>query len=167
MLTCDKQPDVWCRRQRQGGEERRWLGLLRSQPSLPTSPTFSPDVAFAQTIAGGSGAGPGWHGTSGVHTHITNTRIGDVEILERRYPVLVHQFGLRPGSGGQGKWRGGDGVVRDIEFTEGLQVSILSEVRPSWPRELLTLKVMMHSVGRADRTVWTAVSRGQWAGIHG
>lgn len=82
-----------------------------------------------QTIAGGSGAGPGWHGTSGVHTHITNTRIGDVEILERRYPVLVHQFGLRQGSAGSGKWRGGEGVVREIEFTQGLQVSILSEVR--------------------------------------
>lgn len=81
-----------------------------------------------QTIAGGSGAGPGWHGTSGVHTHITNTRIGDVEILERRYPVLLHQFGLRPGSGGVGKYRGGDGVIRDIEVLQQLQVSILSEV---------------------------------------
>ena len=81
-----------------------------------------------QTVAGGSGAGPTWHGTSGVHTHITNTRIGDVEILERRYPVLVHQFGIREGSGGKGKFNGGDGVVRDIEFTEPLQVSILSEV---------------------------------------
>ncbi|KAH9913229.1 Hydantoinase B/oxoprolinase [Fomitopsis serialis] len=88
---------------------------------------------YYETIAGGSGAGPGWHGTSGVHTHITNTRIGDVEILERRYPVLVHQFGLRPGSGGKGKWRGGDGVVREIEFTEGLQVSILSERRTRQP----------------------------------
>ncbi|KAI0071616.1 Hydantoinase B/oxoprolinase [Panus rudis PR-1116 ss-1] len=84
---------------------------------------------YYETIAGGSGAGPGWHGTSGVHTHITNTRIGDVEILERRYPVLIHQFGIRPGSGGVGKWRGGDGVVREFEFTEALQVSILSEVR--------------------------------------
>jgi 5-oxoprolinase (ATP-hydrolysing) len=83
----------------------------------------------SQTIAGGSGAGPGWHGTSGVHTHITNTRIGDVELLERRYPVIVHRFGLRPGSGGQGKWSGGDGVVRDIEMLEAMQVSILSEVR--------------------------------------
>ncbi|KAH9923489.1 Hydantoinase B/oxoprolinase [Fomitopsis serialis] len=88
---------------------------------------------YYETIAGGSGAGPGWHGTSGVHTHITNTRIGDVEILERRYPVLVHQFGLRHGSGGKGKWRGGDGVVREIEFTEGLQVSILSERRTRQP----------------------------------
>jgi 5-oxoprolinase (ATP-hydrolysing) len=64
-----------------------------------------------------------------VHTHITNTRIGDVEILERRYPVMIHQFGLRKGSAGLGKWHGGEGVVREIEFLEGMQVSILSEVR--------------------------------------
>jgi len=80
-----------------------------------------------QTIAGGSGAGPGWHGTDGVHTHITNTRIGDVEILERRYPVIVHRFGLRSGSAGIGKWHGGEGVHREIEFLEPMQVSILSE----------------------------------------
>ena len=84
--------------------------------------------AHSQTIAGGSGAGPSWHGTSGVHTHITNTRIGDVEILERRYPLLLHEFSLRKGSGGEGNWRGGEGVVRDIEFLMGMQVSILSEV---------------------------------------
>ncbi|CAL1710930.1 unnamed protein product [Somion occarium] len=88
---------------------------------------------YYETIAGGSGAGPTWHGTSGVHTHITNTRIGDVEILERRYPVLIHQFGIREGSGGKGKWRGGDGVIREFEFTEGLQVSILSERRTRQP----------------------------------
>ena len=64
-----------------------------------------------------------------MHTHITNTRIGDVEILERRYPVFVHRFGLRSGSAGDGKYRGGEGVVRELEFTEPLQVSILSEVR--------------------------------------
>ncbi|KDQ23284.1 hypothetical protein PLEOSDRAFT_1059472 [Pleurotus ostreatus PC15] len=88
---------------------------------------------YYETIAGGSGAGPGWHGTSGVHTHITNTRIGDVEILERRYPVMLHQFGLRTGSAGQGKYRGGEGVIRDIEFLEPMQVSILSERRTRQP----------------------------------
>lgn len=88
---------------------------------------------YYETIAGGSGAGPGWHGTDGVHTHITNTRIGDVEILERRYPVMVHQFGLRSGSAGQGKWRGGEGVVREIEMLEPMQVSILSERRTRQP----------------------------------
>ncbi|KAL5521162.1 hypothetical protein ACEPAG_9084 [Sanghuangporus baumii] len=88
---------------------------------------------YYETIAGGSGAGPGWHGTSGVHTHITNTRIGDVEILERRYPVLLHRFGLRDGSGGEGMYKGGDGVIREIEFMHPLQVSILSERRSRQP----------------------------------
>lgn len=68
-----------------------------------------------------------------MHTHITNTRIGDVEILERRYPVMVHTFGIREGSGGRGRFHGGDGAVREIEFTEPLQVSILSEVRAASP----------------------------------
>jgi len=88
---------------------------------------------YYETIAGGSGAGPSWHGTSGVHTHITNTRIGDVEILERRYPVLVRTFGLREGSGGKGEYDGGDGTIRDLEFTQRLQVSILSERRTRSP----------------------------------
>ncbi|TDL20331.1 cytoplasmic protein [Rickenella mellea] len=88
---------------------------------------------YYETIAGGSGAGPTWEGTSGVHTHITNTRIGDVEILERRYPLILHQFGLRPGSGGIGANNGGDGVIRDIEFMHKLQVSILSERRTRRP----------------------------------
>jgi N-methylhydantoinase B/oxoprolinase/acetone carboxylase alpha subunit len=85
---------------------------------------------YYETIAGGSGAGPGWHGTSGVHTHMTNTRITDPEIMERRYPVVLRQFQIRDGSGGQGEFRGGDGVVREIEFlSEQIQVSILSERR--------------------------------------
>ncbi|KAG8894865.1 hypothetical protein FRB99_000945, partial [Tulasnella sp. 403] len=88
---------------------------------------------MGKTIAGGSGAGPGWHGTSGVHTHITNTRIGDVEILERRYPVLVHEFSIREGSGGKGRYNGGCGVIRDIEFLEPIRVSILSERRAHAP----------------------------------
>lgn len=85
---------------------------------------------YYETIAGGSGAGPYWHGTSGVHTHMTNTRITDPEIMERRYPVVLREFSLRDGSGGEGRFRGGDGVVRDVEFlSPGIQVSILSERR--------------------------------------
>ncbi|KAG5943332.1 hypothetical protein E4U60_006750 [Claviceps pazoutovae] len=84
---------------------------------------------YYETIAGGSGAGPHWAGTSGVHVHMTNTRITDSEIFERRYPVLLREFSIRHGSGGNGQHRGGDGVVRDIEFRIPLQVSILSERR--------------------------------------
>ena len=72
-------------------------------------------------------------GKSGIHTHCTNTRITDPEILERRYPVLLRQFSLRDGSGGMGLFRGGDGVVREIEALRPLTVSILSERRVLHP----------------------------------
>ena len=88
---------------------------------------------YYETIAGGSGAGPDWEGTSGVHTHMTNTRITDAEVFERRYPVLLREFSLRAGSGGAGQNRGGDGVIRDIEFRIPVQVSILSERRVYHP----------------------------------
>ncbi|KAF8245224.1 hypothetical protein K440DRAFT_587359 [Wilcoxina mikolae CBS 423.85] len=84
---------------------------------------------YYETIAGGSGAGPDWDGTSGVHTHMTNTRITDAEIFERRYPVILREFSIREGSRGLGEYEGGDGVVRDIEFRVPVQVSILSERR--------------------------------------
>eukprot|EP00981_Chlorochromonas_danica_P003519 scaffold659_cov192-Ochromonas_danica.AAC.32 len=90
-------------------------------------------MGYYETIAGGAGAGPSWHGCSAVHTHMTNTRITDVEILERRYPVIVRQFSIRQGSGGEGRFRGGDGVVRELEFTKPLTVSILSERRAFQP----------------------------------
>lgn len=91
----------------------------------------SPTKGFGyyETIAGGSGAGPTWDGTSGVHTHMTNTRITDAEVFERRYPVILREFALRKGSAGTGLHRGGEGVVRDIEFRIPVQVSILSERR--------------------------------------
>lgn len=96
--------------------------------------TFGDDsFGYYETIAGGAGAGPSWQGQSGVHTHMTNTRITDVEIMERRYPVLVRQFTLRPESGGEGKYRGGDGVIREIEFLRPLTVGILSERRAFQP----------------------------------
>lgn len=88
---------------------------------------------YYETIAGGSGAGPTWDGTSGVHTHMTNTRITDAEIFERRYPVILREFSLRAGSRGNGQHPGGDGVVRDIEFRIPVQVSILSERRVYHP----------------------------------
>jgi len=92
--------------------------------------TFGNDrFGYYETIGGGAGAGPDWHGRSGVHTHMTNTRITDPEILERRYPVLLRRFGIREGSGGAGRFNGGDGLVREIEFLQPLNVAILSERR--------------------------------------
>lgn len=91
---------------------------------------------YYETIGGGSGAGPSWDGTSGVQCHMTNTRMTDPEIFEQRYPVLLHRFGLRENSGGAGLHRGGDGLVREIEFRKPVVVSILSERRVHAPRGL-------------------------------
>lgn len=89
---------------------------------------------FYETIGGGAGAGPGWHGRSGCHVHMTNTAITDIEILEQRFPVRVREFGIRRGSGGQGEWMGGDGLVREIEFLEKTTVSLLTQRRQLIPR---------------------------------
>ncbi|KAG0465154.1 hypothetical protein HPP92_019318 [Vanilla planifolia] len=91
---------------------------------------------YYETIGGGCGAGPTWNGTSGVQCHMTNTRMTDPEIFEQRYPVLLHRFGLRENSGGAGFHRGGDGIVREIEFRRPVVVSILSERRVHAPRGL-------------------------------
>ncbi|KAI8432873.1 hypothetical protein MSG28_013799 [Choristoneura fumiferana] len=88
---------------------------------------------YYETVAGGSGAGPGWHGAGGVHTHMTNTRITDVEIVERRYPMLVAEFSLRPESAGRGRWNGGAGVRRELVFRRTVQLSILTERRAFQP----------------------------------
>ncbi len=86
-------------------------------------------LGYYETIGGGSGAGPGFHGASGVQVHMTNTRITDVEVLEHRYPVRVERFALRPGSGGEGRWRGGDGIVRELRFLAPLELSLLGQHR--------------------------------------
>eukprot|EP01060_Flectonema_neradi_P036302 TRINITY_DN6940_c3_g1_i1.p1 TRINITY_DN6940_c3_g1~~TRINITY_DN6940_c3_g1_i1.p1 ORF type:complete len:1275 (+),score=277.80 TRINITY_DN6940_c3_g1_i1:43-3825(+) len=87
------------------------------------------NFGYYETICGGAGAGRTWEGTSGVHTHMTNTRITDAEILERRYPVLLSRFLLREKTGGRGKNPGGDGVLREIIFLKDLTASLLSERR--------------------------------------
>ncbi|XP_072855570.2 5-oxoprolinase [Pogona vitticeps] len=90
-------------------------------------------VGYYETVAGGAGAGPHWHGRSGVHTHMTNTRITDPEILEKRYPVVLKSFQLAPGTGGAGQFRGGDGVRRELLFREEMVLSVLSERRAFCP----------------------------------
>ena len=86
-------------------------------------------LGYYETIGGGAGAGPGFHGRSGVHQHMTNTRITDTEELERRYPVRLIRFGLRNGSGGLGKWHGGEGIVREVEFLDDLDITLLTQHR--------------------------------------
>lgn len=91
------------------------------------------DWGYYETVAGGSGAGPAWDGRSGVHTHMTNTRITDPEILELRYPVILNQFSLRLESGGNGAYIGGDGVVREMIFRAPMTLSVLTERRVHHP----------------------------------
>ena len=88
---------------------------------------------YYETICGGTGAGSGFDGCSAVHSHMTNTRMTDPEVLELRYPVRLERFSIRHGSGGQGRWRGGDGVVRRIRFLEPMTANIVSSRRTKSP----------------------------------
>lgn len=91
------------------------------------------DFGYYETISGGSGAGKNFAGTSGVHQHMTNTRITDPEILEHRYPVRLDSFSIRPESGGNGKYNGGNGVIRAFTFLESVELSLLSQHRKYAP----------------------------------
>jgi 5-oxoprolinase (ATP-hydrolysing) len=106
------------------------LGLAAASQGTMNNLTFG-DATFGyyETICGGSGATPDADGADAVHTHMTNTRLTDPEVLERRYPVRLHEFSIRRGSGGKGRHRGGDGVVRRIAFLAPLRVSLLTERR--------------------------------------
>jgi 5-oxoprolinase (ATP-hydrolysing) len=88
---------------------------------------------YYETICGGAGAGPTFAGASAVQTHMTNTRITDPEMLERRFPVRLIEFSVRRGSGGAGRFGGGDGVCRELEFLRELEVSLVSERRTRVP----------------------------------
>ena len=106
------------------------LGLQAASQGTMNNFTFGNDrYQYYETIAGGAGAGPGYDGASGVQTHMTNSRLTDPEVLENRYPVLLREFALRAGSGGAGRHRGGDGVLRRIEFREPMTVAILANHR--------------------------------------
>jgi len=106
------------------------LGVLAASQGTMNNLTFG-DAAhqYYETIAGGSGAGRGFDGASGVQTHMTNSRLTDPEVLESRHPVLLREFRYRRGSGGAGRNRGGDGLVREIEFREPMTVAVLSNHR--------------------------------------
>ena len=106
------------------------LGVLAASQGTMNNFTFGDDVRqYYETIAGGSGAGPGFDGTSAVQTHMTNSRLTDPEVLETRFPVLLEEFSIRRGSGGAGRWRGGDGTVRRLRFLQPMTAAILSNHR--------------------------------------
>ncbi|MDJ0676436.1 MAG: hydantoinase B/oxoprolinase family protein [Calothrix sp. MO_167.B42] len=103
------------------------LGVMAASQGTMNNFTFGNQrYQYYETICGGSGAGPNFHGTDAVHTHMTNSRLTDPEILETRYPVQVESFCLRPDSGGKGKYSGGNGVIRRIKFLEPMTANILS-----------------------------------------
>ena len=110
------------------------LGALAAAQGTMNNLNFgNAKYQYYETICSGSPAGPGFPGTDAVHTHMTNTRLTDPEVLEFRYPVLLEDFHIRQGSGGRGRWNAGDGVRRTIRFLEKMDCTILSghrRVRP-------------------------------------
>ena len=106
------------------------LGGLAASQGTMNNFTFG-DAArqYYETVCGGAGAGEGFDGASAVQTHMTNSRLTDPEVLETRYPVVLERFDIRRGSGGAGRWRGGDGVVRQVRFLEPMTMAILSNRR--------------------------------------
>ncbi len=113
------------------------LGVMGASQGTMNNFTFgNADYQYYETICGGSGAGGadasangalhGFDGTDAVHTHMTNTRLTDPEVLEWRFPVMLQSFEIRHGSGGAGKWHGGNGIVRRVRFLETMTAAILS-----------------------------------------
>jgi 5-oxoprolinase (ATP-hydrolysing) len=106
------------------------LGAMAASQGTMNNFTFgNADYQYYETIAGGSGAGPDFDGTSVVQTHMTNSRLTDPEVLEFRYPVRLESYEIRTGSGGAGRWCGGEGGVRRLRFLEPMTASILSNGR--------------------------------------
>ncbi|HEX4712907.1 hydantoinase B/oxoprolinase family protein [Phenylobacterium sp.] len=113
------------------------LGVMANSLGTMSNFTFGDDARqYYETICGGSGATAHAPGTSAVHTHMTNSRLTDPEILERRFPVRVEAFGVRHGSGGAGAQRGGDGAVRRIRFLAPMEAALLSSRREHAPQGL-------------------------------
>ena len=106
------------------------LGTVAASQGTMNNLTFGDhETQYYETICGGSGAGPGFDGTDAVHTHMTNSRMTDPEVLELRFPVVLEAFSVRRRSGGSGRYAGGNGVIRRLRFTKASLVSILSNRR--------------------------------------
>jgi 5-oxoprolinase (ATP-hydrolysing) len=106
------------------------LGVLAASQGTMNNLTFGDArLQYYETIAGGAGAGPDFDGCDAVQTHMTNSRLTDPEILEGRFPLLLREFAVRGGSGGAGRHRGGDGVVRRLEFRQAFSGALLANHR--------------------------------------
>jgi 5-oxoprolinase (ATP-hydrolysing) len=113
------------------------FGAMAGAQGTMNNFTFGNDAyQYYETIAGGSGAGPGFDGTAVIQTHMTNSRMTDPEVMEARFPVIVEEFSIRKGSGGAGRWRGGDGATRRIRFREPMAANILANRRRIAPSGL-------------------------------
>jgi 5-oxoprolinase (ATP-hydrolysing) len=143
------------------------LGVQAAAQSTMNNTTWGDDrLQYYETVCGGTGAGvlsdgSGHAGTSGVHSHMTNSRLTDPEVLEWRYPVVLDEFSIRPGSGGAGRCRGGDGVTRRIRFLAPMTVAILAGHRLVPPPGLAgggPGQVGRTRIVRADGTVETLAS---------
>ncbi|MCH8805841.1 MAG: hydantoinase B/oxoprolinase family protein [Planctomycetes bacterium] len=106
------------------------LGVVAAGQGTMNNLAFGNErFGYYETIGGGAGAGPAFDGADAVHVHMTNTRLTDTEVLESRYPVRLRRFSIRAGSGGAGRHHGGDGIVREIEFLQALEVSLVTQRR--------------------------------------
>ncbi|TGA99711.1 hydantoinase B/oxoprolinase family protein [Streptomyces sp. MZ04] len=128
------------------------LGVQAEGSGTMNNVTFGNDRhQYYETVASGSGAGDGFDGASVVQTHMTNSRLTDPEVLEWRLPVLLEEFAVRHGSGGDGRWRGGDGAVRRIRFREPMTVSTLSQHRRVAPYGMAGGSPGALGTGRVER----------------
>jgi 5-oxoprolinase (ATP-hydrolysing) len=110
------------------------LGLLAGAQGTMNNLTFGDgSYQYYETICSGAPAGEGFHGADAVHTHMTNSRLTDPEVLEFRYPVVLEDFHIRKDSGGRGRWNGGDGVSRTIRFLQPMECALLSGHRRILP----------------------------------
>jgi 5-oxoprolinase (ATP-hydrolysing) len=110
------------------------LNVMAAAQGTMNNFTFGDDTyQYYETICGGSGAGPGYDGTAAVHTHMTNSRLTDPEVLEWRYPVMLESHAINQGSGGAGRYRGGDGTIRKIRFLQPMSAALLSNHREVAP----------------------------------
>ena len=138
------------------------MGVMAAAQGTMNNLTFGDECSqYYETITGGGGAGRGFQGSSGVQTHMTNSRLTDPEILEQRFPVRLERFQLRRGSGGKGRWSGGDGLDREIRFLAPMSVALLSGSRRVAPFGLAGGQA--GALGMA----WLREQGGSWQKQHG
>ena len=128
------------------------LGVLAASQGTMNNLTFGDErVQYYETIAGGAGAGPGFAGCDAVQTHMTNSRLTDPEVLEARFPVLLREFSIRRGSGGAGRYTGGNGAVRRLEFRAPLAGALLANHRRIAPFGIAGGEPATPGAGRLQR----------------